>query len=124
MASSNLLNQTISLKLNQRLDENTIGWLADQVEQLKQSDFPMWVFDMDQVEFVDSHGLVGLLSARKAAVEADAQLVLCGVRKSVHMVLDLAQVDHVFAMVESMEALPVLMTNRLAIDAAVMRKVA
>jgi anti-sigma B factor antagonist len=104
--ASNRLNQVAALQLMQRLDAQNVGWLSQQIERLRQGDCGTWVLDMAQVEFLDSQGLVGLVAARQVAAGADAQLVLCGLKRQVQMVLDLAQLDQVFAIVETMEALP------------------
>jgi anti-sigma B factor antagonist len=104
--ASNRSNQVAALQLMPRLDAQNVGWFNQQIERLRQDNCDTWVLDMAQVEFLDSQGLVSLVAARQVADAADAQLVLCGLRRQVQMVLDLAQLDQVFAIVETMEALP------------------
>ncbi|MBE9028302.1 STAS domain-containing protein [filamentous cyanobacterium LEGE 11480] len=116
MVASNLLNQVAAVQMQSRLDAQATIWLSEQVEQLKQAEQTMWVFDMAPVEFLDGQGLLSLVAARRAAYEANVQLVLCGVSKSIQMIFDLAQLDQVFAIVETAEALPVSMTNRLLVE--------
>ncbi|NJN49698.1 MAG: STAS domain-containing protein [Alkalinema sp. RL_2_19] len=84
--ASNRSNQMAALQLQQRLDGKAAVWLNQQVEQLKQSEQTMWVFDMAQVEFLDSAGLVSLVAARRAACEANVQLVLCSVSHQIQMI--------------------------------------
>ncbi len=120
----NLLNQVATVKLKQRLDAQSSLWLSQQVEQLQQDNHSMWVFDMTQVEFLDSQGLVDLVAAYRSASEANAQLVLCSVSRHIQMIFDLAQLDQVFVTVETMEALPILMSDYVSTEQSWLRKAA
>ncbi len=120
----NLLNQVATVKLKQRLDAQSSLWLSQQVEQLQQDNHSMWVFDMTQVEFLDSQGLVDLVAAYRLASEANAQLVLCSVSRHIQMIFDLAQLDQVFVTVETMEALPILMSDYVSTEQSWLRKAA
>lgn len=107
------LNQVNAVQLAQRLDQSKAEWLRQEVDRLRQTASPVWVLDMAAVEFVDSAGLIGLVAARQAAYEANAQVILCGVSQPVRMILDLAQLDQVFAIVESLEAIPPILLPRI-----------
>ncbi len=110
----NRSSQVMALQLLPRLDAHNVGWLSQQIERLGQEGGSMWVLDMSSVEFLDTPGLVGLVAARRAAADANVQLVLCGLRRPIRMILDLSQLDRVFAIVETMDALPsVRLTNRV-----------
>jgi anti-sigma B factor antagonist len=110
----NRSNQVMALQLLPRLDAHNVGWLNQQIERLGQEGGSMWVLDMSSVEFLDTPGLVGLVAARQAACDANVQLVLCGLRRPIRMILDLSQLDRVFAIVETMDALPsVRLTHRV-----------
>jgi anti-sigma B factor antagonist len=104
--ASNRLNQVVALQLRPRLDAGNVDWLSQQIERLGAEGCSTWVLDMAAVEFLDTHGLVGLVAARQAACDANVELVLCGLRRPIRMILDLAQLDRVFAIVETMDALP------------------
>jgi anti-sigma B factor antagonist len=104
--ASNRLNQVAALQLPPRFDAASSGWFSQQVEGLGQAGCAMWVIDMAQVEFLDTQGLVSLVAARQAACAANAELVLCGMRRPIRMILDLSQLDRVFSIVETVDALP------------------
>jgi anti-sigma B factor antagonist len=104
--ASNRLNQVAALQLPPRFDAASSDWFGQQIECLDRAGCAMWVLDMAEVEFLDTQGLVGLVKARQAACDANAELVLCGLRRPIRMILDLAQLDRLFAIVESVEALP------------------
>jgi anti-sigma B factor antagonist len=112
--ASNRLNQVAALQLLPRLDAGNVGWLSQQIDRLGQEGCSMWVLDMAAVEFLDTHGLVGLVAARQAACDANVELVLCGLRRPIRMILDLAQLDRVFAIVETMDALPAMRLTQWA----------
>jgi anti-anti-sigma factor len=122
--AANLLNQVAALKLKERLDAQSAAWLHRQIEQLKQDGHGIWVFDMTHVEFLDSHGLVSLVAAHRAATEVNAQLVLCSVSQHVQIILDLTQLDQVFAIVETMEVLPVSIAHCINSEVQRSRKAA
>jgi anti-sigma B factor antagonist len=102
----NRLNQVAAVQLPPRFDAASSGWLSQQIEGLDRAGCAMWVLDMAEVEFLDTQGLVGLVTARQAACDANVKLVLCGLRRPIRMILDLAQLDRVFAIVETMDAVP------------------
>ncbi len=104
--ASNRLNQVAALQLPPRFDAASSDWFGQQIESLDRAGCAMWVLDMAEVEFLDAQGLVGLVTARQAAVAANVELVLCGLSRPIRMILDLAQLDRVFAIVESVETLP------------------
>lgn len=51
--------------------------------------------DMQQVDSIDSAGLMALVSALKLAKKFNKQLSLCSVSYSVRMILELTQLDQV-----------------------------
>jgi anti-sigma B factor antagonist len=109
---ANLLNQVTAVQLAQRLDHSKTEWLSQEVDRLRQAKSAVWVLDMAAVDFVDSAGLISLVATRQAAYEANAQVILCGVSQPIRMILDLAQLDQVFAIVESLEVLPSVLLPR------------
>lgn len=72
------------------------------VAQEKQSVF---VVDMEQVESLDSAGLMALVSGLRLAQALDQRFSLCCVCGSIRMVLELTQLDQVFEVFESVAAL-------------------
>ena len=58
---------------------------------------------MAQVDFLDSSGLVALLTGLKAALQSGCRLVLCNLQASVRSIFELTQLDSVFEIYESYE---------------------
>ncbi len=56
--------------------------------------------DLGMVDFIDSKGLMVLLSAHKEAVKLGKRFSLFGVSKPARMVLELTQLDQVFEILE------------------------
>lgn len=57
--------------------------------------------DLEQVEFLDSAGLISLVSGLKQAQTLNRQFSLCAVNPAVRMVLELSQLDRVFEIYEN-----------------------
>jgi anti-sigma B factor antagonist len=54
------------------------------------------VFDLQQVQFVDSSGLGGLLSCLRQLTTAGGELKLCGMAKPVRDLFELVRMDRIF----------------------------
>ena len=61
----------------------------------------LWIIDLAQVDFMDSAGLVALVTGLKAPLRNGCRLVLCNVQAPVRLVLELTQLDRVFEIFES-----------------------
>jgi anti-sigma B factor antagonist len=95
------------LKLMGRLDCDGAAWLMRQVDVLPVDvdGASHWVLDMTQVEFIDSAGLVALMAMLQAAVEAGVGFYLCGLKPQVKLILEITQLDRVFQVVDSIDAI-------------------
>lgn len=56
--------------------------------------------DMSQMSFLDNAGLISLLTALRLAHHQKKRLCLCSVPPAIQMVLELAQLDSLFEIVE------------------------
>lgn len=72
------------------------------------SDAPLLV-DMQKVEFLDSAGLMVLVTALSRAQKAQRKFGLCGVAPAIKMIFELTQLEKVFEIYE----------NRAAFEAAI-----
>jgi anti-sigma B factor antagonist len=59
------------------------------------------VLDLSQVPFIDSYGLLALISGQKAALQQHGELVLSGVTPQVRRVLQGTRLDRVFTFADS-----------------------
>jgi anti-sigma B factor antagonist len=64
-----------------------------------------FLVDMQQVEFLDSAGLMALVSAFRLSQKLNKRFTLCSLPASVQIVFELTQLDKVFEIVASPEAL-------------------
>ncbi|MDF5721346.1 MAG: STAS domain-containing protein [Rhizonema sp. PD37] len=55
-----------------------------------------WVIDLEDVDFMDSCGLVTLVKGLKNARQSGCRLVLCHVQAPVRLILELTRLDTVF----------------------------
>ena len=96
--------QLILLQPQGRLDVEGGKNLEKQMAGLVTQGDELWVFDLAQVDFMDSFGLVALVTGLKAARNSGCRLVLCNLQASVKLVFELTQLDSVFEIFESYDA--------------------
>lgn len=78
--------------------------LQDCIDQLTPGSQRLWILDLDQIEFIDSFGLMTLTESLKAARACGSRLVICNLRAPVRLILEITQLDRVFEVFESPEA--------------------
>ncbi|MGQ4648364.1 anti-sigma factor antagonist [Lyngbya aestuarii] len=67
--------------------------------------------DMHQVDFLDSAGLMALVSALNLAQTLQRRFCLCNVSPSIRMIFELTQLDEAFEIFESPEAFVTAINN-------------
>ncbi len=78
------------------LDGPQAKHLSQEVENLVKVGDNLILVDLQQVTFVDSSGLGGLVSAFKKVRDAKGRLALCSVNAQARMVLELTRTDQLF----------------------------
>lgn len=96
--------QLIVLQPQGRLDLEGGKSLENQLSGLVPQRQALWVINLAKVEFMDSAGLVSLVTGLKAARSSGCRLVLCNVQAPVRLILELTQLDSVFEIFESYDA--------------------
>jgi len=87
-------DDAIVARLTGELDLTASGTVVDAlVPPVSGAASPRLVVDMSGVTFCDSSGLGALLDVRRAAADADVDMVLRGVSRQVARLLDLADAD-------------------------------
>lgn len=97
--------QLILLQPQGRLDLQGGKALEKQVVGLVPQPHHLWVFDFAQVNFMDSYGLIALITALKVARKSGCRLVLCNLQGSVRLIFELTQLDSVFEIFETYDAI-------------------
>ncbi|WP_228054482.1 STAS domain-containing protein [Gloeocapsopsis crepidinum] len=87
-----------------RLDCDGSKLLEAQFMRLMLQRGTLWVVDLAQVDFMDSSGLVALITGLKAARGNNCRLVLCHLPEPIKLILELTQLDSVFEICESYDA--------------------
>ncbi|BAU09779.1 anti-sigma factor antagonist [Leptolyngbya sp. NIES-3755] len=97
--------EEVVLQPQGRLD--TVGGeaLQQQWATLAPRRYKVWIIDMSRIEFIDSSGLVALVTGLKAATEMGTKMILCGLRPSARLVFEITQLDRAFAIFENYEAI-------------------
>lgn len=95
----------IVLQPQGRLDLHGGEVLGQQLASLVPQRHDLWAIDLAQVDFMDSSGLVSLVTGLKAARQSGCRLVLCNVQPPVRLIFELTQLDSVFEIFESYDAI-------------------
>jgi anti-anti-sigma factor len=103
MASNDLAE--IVLQPQGRLDGQGGLWLQQQLSEIAPRRYPIWIIDLSGVEFMDSSGLVALVTGLRVAAQANARLILCGLRPSVRLIFEITQLERVFTIFETYDAI-------------------
>jgi anti-sigma B factor antagonist len=98
-------HEEVVLQPQGRLDAVGGAALHQQWSTLAPRQYKAWVLDLSRVEFIDSSGLVSLVSGLKVATESGTQLLLCGLRPSTRLVFEITQLDQAFSIFENYEAI-------------------
>jgi anti-sigma B factor antagonist len=101
-------NQSTLIQIQGRLDVVNAAKLQQQLGRIDSEQSNVWILDLTEVEFIDSAGLVALVTAHKTAVKQHCQLVLCNPSPAVRVILEISQLDRVFEVVEGMSDLATL----------------
>lgn len=96
--------QMIVLQPKGRLDCEGSKLLESQFNKLMLRRDPLWLIDLAQVDFMDSSGLVALVTGLKAARATKCRLVLCHLTEPIKLILELTQLDTVFEIYDSYDA--------------------
>lgn len=87
-----------------RLDLQGGRDLEQQLMDLTTNAQTLLIIDLEQVEFMDSSGLVALAKALKTARKDCCRLVLCNLQAPVKLIFELTQLDSVFEIFDNYDA--------------------
>lgn len=97
------VRQPIVFQPQGRLDLQGGTALSTEMATTKPQPGELRVIDLTAVDFIDSSGLVALVTGLKAAREIGYRLVLCGVQAPVRLIFELTQLDSVFEIFDCYE---------------------
>lgn len=97
MNSTVIQNQVIAIAPSGEINAaNVKGFKNQLITAVKSNRSATLVIDLEKVEFIDSAGLMALVTARRLAQDLDQRLVLCSVAPSIMILFELTQLDKVF----------------------------
>ena len=83
---------------------NAGGFQRELAASVAAPDVSILLVDMGQVEYIDSAGLMTLVSALKLANRLGRRFSICSVSPAVRMIFELTQLDRVFEIFENKAA--------------------
>jgi len=97
--------QTTIISLAGHIDAASAMDLKDQLAKTVSSDTrPAILVDMERVEFLDSAGLMALVSAFSLAQRLGRKFGLCAVSPAIRMIFELTQLDRAFEIFDNRHA--------------------
>ncbi len=85
------------IRLDGRLDAQTSHLLRDVLHQLLKTEHRRIIVNLESVPFIDSSGLVALVSGLRLANESKAKIALCGAQSQAQIVFRLTMLDRIFS---------------------------
>jgi anti-sigma B factor antagonist len=82
---------------------------------VKSQDYSVFLVDMSRVEFLDSAGLMAVVSAFRHVQAMDKHFSLCSLAPSVRIIFELTQLDRVLEIFEDREAFNAALNPLVAI---------
>ncbi len=98
-------HEEIVLQPQGRLDMAGGDSLKQQWTMLAPRQYKLWIVDLSRIEFIDSSGLVALVTGLNAAAQSGTRLVLCGLRPCARLIFEITQLDRAFAIFENYDAI-------------------
>lgn len=109
------MNQIIDYKAIGSIDANNATSFQNELMRAVQSqDASTILVDMKGVEFLDSAGLMALITAYKSAQSRGKSLSICSISPSVRIIFELSQLDQVFTIFENKNHFEKTFTNAIA----------
>ena len=94
-----------TIHLDGRLDSDTVGLLDQELSSLADSPVDVVVFDLADLEYINSAGLRSIFATRKALAARSGRIVLLNARPQVQKVFDIVKATDLAAVFTSVEEL-------------------
>jgi len=92
------------LKPQGRLDLHSGALLQQQLTACAQDSYPLWVIDLEGIDFIDTSGLGSLISGLNLSRQYQCRLVLCNLQAAVRLIFEITQLDRVFEIFDSYDS--------------------
>ncbi len=85
------------------IDLSCAAMLRERLADVQQNRPARLVVDLAAVPYMDSSGVATLVEAMQVARRNGSKLVLCGMQEKVHSIFEIARLDMVFTIVDTVE---------------------
>jgi anti-sigma B factor antagonist len=99
------VSRAVVLQPQGRLDLEGGVALQHQIAAIASERYSYWILDLANIEFINSSGLVALITGLNTANRCNCRLVICNVQAPARLIFEITQLDRVFEIVEDLEAL-------------------
>jgi anti-anti-sigma factor len=94
-----------TVRLNGRLDHESVAVLDSELDQLAQQPVDVLVFDLADLEYISSAGLRSIFAAQKVMAERSGRIVLLNAQPPVQKVFEIVKAADLAAVFSSVEEL-------------------
>ena len=92
------------LQINvEKLDASNANELKDLLHQLSKQSIHNLLFDFSKTKYCDSSGLSAVLQANRLCKDTNGKFALCGLQSNVQKMVEIAQLDKVLSISDSIE---------------------
>lgn len=95
---------TYVLKPQGRLDLHGGTLLQQELKSLARDDYPLWIIDLEGIDFIDTAGLGSLISGLNLSRQHQCRLVLCNLQAAAKLIFEITQLDRVFEIFDSYDS--------------------
>lgn len=87
---------TATLTISGRFDAHQVSQVQQEFDALLAAGARFIIFDLSDVNFVDSSALAVMVRGMKRCRERNGELLLCGLRQPVRIIFELTRMDRAF----------------------------
>ncbi|MCB0059246.1 MAG: STAS domain-containing protein [Caldilineaceae bacterium] len=103
ITSSSLTPSTAVITVSGRFDAHQVPKIQKDVDGMLANGTTTVVFDLSDVNFVDSSALAVMVRTMKHCRERGGELILCGLRQPVRIIFELTRMDKAFRIFDDMQ---------------------
>lgn len=101
---SNLIGNTLTVKITGDMDHFHVGFLRSEIDRkIREIPIKNLVFDLSELEFMDSSGVGLLLGRFKRMQEMDGRVFIAGAKPSVERVINISGLHKIIPVYETMD---------------------
>ena len=101
---SSLIHNTLTIRVKGDMDHFSVGILRSEIDrEIREKPIKNLVFDLSELEFMDSSGIGLLLGRYKRMKEVDGNVFIAGAKPSVERIINISGLHKIIPVYESVD---------------------